>query len=43
MGSKFKSEGLGLSQQGEELLTIQENFTEFVNKLAHGLKLLIRN
>ncbi len=37
-GVNLNLEGLGLSQQGEELLTIQENFTEFVNKLAHGLK-----
>ena len=37
-GVNLNLEGLGLSQQGEELLTIKRILLRFVNKLAHGLK-----
>lgn len=37
-GVNLNLEGLGLSQEGPELITLQENFTKFVAKLAQGLK-----
>lgn len=37
-GVNLNLEGLGLSQRGQELVAIQDNFTQFIDKLAQGLK-----